>query len=252
MYPSPTETLDPKMVAMVGIQYPMRAHLWTHGSSGRPALHTSHDFIPTSSCKDRDARRQTPGSRLPEKRRAIPRPPAFELAAVKGRASRSSPARPARWPSDCIELDSTGPGWIGLLSQTGLAQREKAPSAPTHHDRPAKVSREHRLSFSNQPSLDSLAREEKPTPTPPTQQQPRNACTHARARMLPQTSSESSLEPDALALTRQPVRPPPPPPPRRIGIFCRQNLSLSRLFLNRPSENAGLLADSLTPIMRTH
>lgn len=64
----------PRWLQLPGIQYPMRTQPWTHGSSGRPALHMSHDFIPTSSCKDRDARRQTPGSRLPEKRRAIPGP----------------------------------------------------------------------------------------------------------------------------------------------------------------------------------
>lgn len=175
----------------------MRAHLWTHGSSDSPALHTSHDFIPTSSLQR--PRRQTPGSRLPEKRRAIPK-----TACV--RASRCQRPGLSIFPlfilpagaSDCIGLDWTGLDrigldWIGLLSQTGLARREeKSPLQlpekavhPTHriagYDRPAQVSREHKLSFSNQPSLDSLAREEKPTPTPPTQQQPRNACTHAPA-----------------------------------------------------------------------
>lgn len=183
---------------MVGIQYPMRAHLWTHGSSDSPALHTSHDFIPTSSCKDRDARRQTPGSRLPEKRRAVPKTACVRASRCQRPDLSIFPSsRPARWASDCMGLDWTGLDWIGVhwiaVSDRPCPTRgKKAPFSysreaahPTHriagYDRPAQVSREHKLSFSNQPSLDSLAREEKPTPTPPTQQQPRNACTHAPA-----------------------------------------------------------------------
>lgn len=141
------------------------------------------------------------------------------------------------------------------MSQTLIARREKAPfSCQTSavlpltgfagYDRPGQVSREHKLSFSNQASSDSPAREEKTTPTPPTQQQPR---THARARMLPQTRG-ALTRPDALALTRQPVRPSAAAAASQDGIFCRQNLALSRLFLQLAlSHNAGLLADSLPP-----
>lgn len=49
---------------MVGIQYPMRAHFWTHGSSDGPAppqAMTSSQLIPAKTATP-DARRQDLGS----------------------------------------------------------------------------------------------------------------------------------------------------------------------------------------------
>lgn len=148
----------------------------------------------------------------------------------------------------------TGPGWtgFGLLSQTVLARLEDPLQLPAVH--PSQVTigldRFHvstSSAFSNQPSLDSLAREEKaPPPHPHTHTITTTtthhlthapACSHKLAEELAHSTGFARSDPSAR---------PPPPPPRRNGIFCRQNLSLSRLFFfwNR----AGLLADSLPPL----
>lgn len=222
---------------------------------------TSSQLLPAKTATP-DARRQDLGS--PKSDELSQRPPAFELAAVKGRASRSSP--PLVLPAGHqIALDRTGPDWVGLhwiaVSDRPCPTRgKKPPSAateavhPTHriagYDRPAQVSREHKLSFSNQPSLDSLAREEKTTPTPPTQQQPRNACTHA-----PACSHKLA---DELTRTGCPRSDPSArSPARRRRRLAGLESSADRIFPTPAdssigSHNAGLLADSLTPTMRTY
>ena len=97
--------------------------------------------------------------------------------------------------------------------------------------------------FSNQPSLDSLAREEKPTPAPPIQQQPPThapACSHNLEELTHSTGCYRS-DPSA----RSPVR-------RRLAEW---NLLPTKIFPSPAyssigSHSAGLLADSFPPVMQ--
>lgn len=188
----------------------------------------------------------TPGSRRSEKRRAVPSPPAFDLAAVKGRRPVAFPLpSPCSLAPDCSGF-WTGLGWtgFGLLSQTVLARLEDPLQLPAMH--PSQVTigldRFHvstSSAFSNQPSLDSLAREEKaPPPHPHTHNNNNHAAPNARARMLPQRSSLT--RPDSLALTRQPVR-------RRRRLAGMES-SADRIFPSPACSSFGTaLAYSLIP-----
>lgn len=112
-HPSPSETLEPDAPRspqygyMGGIQYPMRAHLWTHGSSGRPAL-TSSQLLPAKTVTQTpDARRQDLGS---PKVTSYPKTACVRASRCQRPGPLDLPLHPlARWPSDC-----TGPDWTAL------------------------------------------------------------------------------------------------------------------------------------------
>lgn len=119
-----------------------------------------------------------------------------------------------------LKWNWTGLDWIWITVSDRPCPTREAPSAARVH--PSQVTigldRFHvstSSAFSNQPPLDSLAREEKAPPLSPTNN---NHAPNARARMLPQTStgahSTGCARSDPSAPS--PFARPPPPPPRRM------------------------------------